>query len=523
MTATGYRKYHPRLTADQILQMEADLRELYIQCRGRNIRGLIKEMKRRGHSGFNMTRLYCGHLPRIKKLRDLLPKEQRAVFVRLGKRIAFRVWLAKTEPRWKWNKPFQKHLLDALDAFIKSGSRRLMIFMPPRHGKSEMVTVRYSAWRLEKDPKLNIIVGSYNQKLANRFSRQIRRIVGERVPLAKDRNAAAEWETSMGGGVRAVGVGAGVTGFGADLVMIDDPVKGRSHAESKAIRDNTWEWYTDDLYTRLEPKGAVVLIQTRWHEDDLAGRLIKGMQNGGDQWDIVKLPAIAEDDDPLGRQTGKALWPERYDLKRLEQIKQQQGSYSFNALYQQRPVSREGNVFKREWFENIVSRAPQGLAWARGYDLAVSTRSSADYTASFRCAFDREGNLYIADGFRRRIEYPEQRRYVIERVRSEDNTVHGIEKALHGQALVQDLRKDATLRGRSIQAIAVDNDKFTRALAWAALAEEGKVRLVQGTWIDAFVDEICAFPDGQHDDQVDAVSLAVRMLRRRKGKLLTFA
>jgi predicted phage terminase large subunit-like protein len=130
--------------------------------------------------------------------------------------------------------------------------------------------------------------------------------------------------------------------------------------------------------------------------------------------------------------------------------------------------------------------------------------------------------LYIADGFRRRIEYPEQRRYVIERIRSEDNTVHGIEKALHGQALVQDLRRDATLRGRTIQAIAVDTDKFTRALAWAALAEEGRVRLVQGAWIDAFVDEICAFPDGQHDDQVDAVSLAVRMLRRRKGKLLTF-
>ena len=130
--------------------------------------------------------------------------------------------------------------------------------------------------------------------------------------------------------------------------------------------------------------------------------------------------------------------------------------------------------------------------------------------------------MYIADGFRRRIEYPEQRRYVIERIASEANTVHGIEKALHGQALVQELRHDAKLRGRAIQAITVDTDKFTRALGWAALAEEGKVRLVQGTWIDDFVDEVCGFPDGEHDDQVDAVSLAVSMLRRRKGKLLTF-
>lgn len=432
-------------------------------------------------------------------------------------------WLRETTPLgWVWKAKHHRFLFRHLHRVTTGKCRRLMIFMPPRHGKSETVTVRYSAWRLENDPKLNIIVGSYNQKLANRFSRRIRRITEEHIALSKDRKAVDEWETREGGGVRAVGVGAGVTGFGADLVMIDDPVKGRSHAESKVIRDNTWEWYTDDIYTRLEPKGAVVLIQTRWHQDDLAGRLKKAEANGGDHWDVVSLPAIAEADDPLERKIGEALWPRRFDVKALERIKQQQGSYSFNALYQQRPVAREGNVFKREWFEQVVSRAPQGLSWARGYDLAVSTRSSADYTASFRCAFDAEGNLYIADGFRRRIEYPEQRRYVIERVASEDSTIHGIEKALHGQALVQDLRKDATLRGRSIQAIAVDSDKFTRALSWAALAEEGKVRLVEGTWIDSFVDEICSFPDGEHDDQVDAVSLAVRMLRRRKGKLLTF-
>ncbi len=268
-----------------------------------------------------------------------------------------------------------------------------MIFMPPRHGKSETVTIRYSAWRLENDPKLNIIVGSYNQKLANRFSRRIRRIAEERIVLSKDRKAVDEWETKEGGGVRAVGVGAGVTGFGADLVMIDDPVKGRSHAESKTIRDNTWEWYTDDVYTRLEPKGAVVLIQTRWHEDDLAGRLKKAEANGGDRWDVVSLPAIAEADDPLGRKIGEALWPQRFDVKALDRIRQQQGSYSFNAMYQQRPVAREGNVFKREWFENVVSRAPQGLSWARGYDLAVCLGSGGVKTHSFRWGLEGEGKL----------------------------------------------------------------------------------------------------------------------------------
>ncbi len=394
--------------------------------------------------------------------------------------------------------------------------------MPPRHGKSETVTIRYTAWRLERDPKLNIILGSYNQKLANRFSRRIRAIVEERIPLAKDKRAADEWETKVRGGVKAVGVGAGITGFGGSLVIIDDPVKNRAQAESRTMRDNVWDWFNDDIYTRLEPGASMILIQTRWHEDDLAGRLLRQSADGGEVWEKVDLPALAEDGDPLGRQIGEPLWPQRYSRQDLEAIRRQQGTYSFSALYQQQPVPSDGGLFKREWFQHIISRPPIGLVWARGYDLAVSTKTTSDHTASFRCAFDRSGNLYIADGFRRRIEYPEQRRYVIDRVRAERNTSHGIEKALHGQALVQDLRQDVKVRGRPIEAIRVDADKITRALAWAGLAEDGKVLLVQGTWIDDFVDEVCSFPYGSHDDQVDAVSLAVRMLSRRKRAMHRF-
>ena len=287
-------------------------------------------------------------------------------------------------------------------------------------------------------------------------------------------------------------------------------------------RDNVWDWFNDDIYTRLEPGAAIILIQTRWHEDDLAGRLLKQSADGGEAWERVDLPALAEESDPLGRPLGEALWPERYSREDLEAIRRQQGTYSFSALYQQQPVPSDGGLFKREWFQHIVSRPPSGLVWARGYDLAVSTKTTSDHTASFRCAFDRNGNLYIADGFRRRIEYPEQRRYVIDRVREERNTSHGIEKALHGQALVQDLRQDVKVRGRPIEAIRVDTDKITRALAWAGLAEDGKVILVQGTWIDDFVDEVCSFPYGSHDDQVDAVSLAVRMLSRRKRAMHRF-
>ena len=437
----------------------------------------------------------------------------------------FAGWLCETEPNWSWDWPHQRLIYRKLEAVTSGETQRLMIFLPPRHSKSETVTVRYSAWRLEKDRSLNIILGSYNQKLANRFSRKIRRIVEMRVEMASDRKAAEEWETAQGGGVRAVGVGAGVTGFGGGLIVIDDPVKSRAEAESSAFRVRVWDWFNDDVYTRLEPGAAIVLIQTRWHEDDLAGRLIGRMNDGGEPWAIVNLPALAECPpgadagtwtDEVGRLDGEALWPERFSRDALLKVRQQLGAYSFAALYQQRPVPADGGLFKRSWFRNFVDRIPTRLTWARGYDLAVSTKTSADYTASFRCAFDAEGNLFIADGFRGRIEYPEQRRYVIDRMRSEKRTAHVIEKALHGEALVQDIRSGAGAGRAPLQAVRVEADKYTRALTWANLAEDGKVILVRGAWNDEFIAEACSFPGGRHDDQIDAVSLAVRQLGRRR-------
>jgi predicted phage terminase large subunit-like protein len=446
----------------------------------------------------------------------------------------FEAWLPATAAGWKWDWRHQRLIYQRLQMITDGETKRLMIFMPPRHSKSETVTVRYTTWRLIREPQMNIILGSYNQRLANRFSRKIRRIAGEFIPLSKERKAVDEWETEAGGGLCAAGVGAGVTGFGAQLIVIDDPVKNRSEAESRAFRENTWDWFSDDIYTRLEPDAAIVLIQTRWHEDDLAGRLIKEMDNGGERWEILSLPALAEDvigsghspasraktHELLGdrRKPGEALCPDRYDREALLRIRKTLGSYAFAALYQQSPVPREGGLFKRDWFRRFVDRAPDGLRWCRAYDLAVSTKTSADYTASFRCAKDRRGDLYIADGFRGRIEFPEQRRYIVGRMLEEKNTMHCIESALHGRAFVQELRRERKLGGVPLRAINVDTDKFTRALAWANLAEEGKVILVRGAWNEDFLDEACRFPDGRHDDQIDAVSLAVRMLAEHSGK-----
>ncbi len=496
---------------------------------------------------------------------------------------AFRDWINGTAPGWIWNWKHQVYLYDKLDMITNGETKRLMIFMPPRHSKSETVTIRYTGWRILRDPKQNVIIGSYNQRLANRFSRKIRRLVGDEIALSKERKAVDEWETLDGGGLCAVGVGAGVTGYGANLIVIDDPVKNRAEAESKSYRENTWDWFNDDIFTRLEPNASIILIQTRWHEDDLAGRLLNEMKIGGEQWEIVSLPALAQGNctaetqsrrgrntsggewasisvrscdfvekngsmnlheatlnnrsdnplrlgvsavesssDPLGREPGEALCPDRYDIAAIRRIEKKLGSYSFAALYQQNPVPADGGIFKRAWFTRIVESAPEGLRWHRGYDLAVSTKTTADYTASFRCAVDREGNIYIADGFRARIEYPEQRRYVIERMRDEKDTVHCVESALHGQALVQDIHRETKLFRVVLSAIRCDTDKLTRALPWAAKAEAGKVILVRGPWIEEFIEEVCSFPSAAHDDQVDAVSLAFQMLSKRKHRSAGF-
>ncbi len=442
--------------------------------------------------------------------------------------LEFPEWLATVTPQWTWNWPHQKLTYEYLDMITRGTIRRLMIFMPPRHAKTETVTVRYPAWRLEQNPKMNVILGCYNQKLANRFSRKMRRVVASRMPLAPDRKAVEEWETPMGGGLRSVGVGGGITGFGGDLIMIDDPVKGREDAESEAFRERVWEWFTDDLYTRLEPGASIVLTMTRWHDDDLAGRLLKQMAEGGEQWTVLRLPALAEDDDPLKRKQGAALCPARYDVAAFDRIKANMDTYSFSALYQQSPTPREGALFKRDWFgkDKIMdpSAVPSGLKWARGYDLAVSTKTSADYTASFRCAFTKDGNLLIDGGYRKRIEFPEQLRYAVSRMMDEARTRHGVEKALHGEALVQALRRIPAVRGVPLKAVKVDKDKFTRALGWADLAEAGKVYLVRGNWNDDFLDEICRFTgkNDKHDDQVDAVSLAVSMLAKKRSRIMAF-
>ena len=217
---------------------------------------------------------------------------------------SFPDWLREVSPAWRWDWDYQQLIFARLERVTANLCDRLMLALPPRHGKSELTTVRYAAWRLECDPTLQIIIGAYNQTLAERFSRRVRRIVESRLPLADDRKAANEWETTQGGGVRAAGVGSGVTGMGAHLIIIDDPVKSREEAESEAYRERCYNWYTDDISTRLEPGGCIISIQTRWHMLDLAGRILA--RDEAEQWEGLNLPALAEE--ALSRAAWVGYW-----------------------------------------------------------------------------------------------------------------------------------------------------------------------------------------------------------------------
>ncbi len=232
-------------------------------------------------------------------------------------------------------------------------------------------------------------------------------------------------------------------------------------------------------------------------------------------------PNIRNSPDPLGRSPGEALCPDRFDEAALEQYRRKIGSYSFAALYQQRPIPAEGGLFKRKWFQTI-DRLPPIVKKKRGYDLGISKRGTADYTATLGVAFDPAGNMYIYGGYRGRIEYPDQRRHILGRIKAEPDTEHGIELSANGSAVISDLRREAHIRGRAFRGIKVTGDKVTRALPWIALAEERRVFLIRGSLINDFLDEACSFPSGTHDDQIDAVSIAVQMHEKKTSRLYVF-
>lgn len=399
--------------------------------------------------------------------------------------------------------PHHKRICEKLEAVERGEIDRLMIFMPPRHGKSELASKRFPAWVLGRNPTRQIIAASYNSDLASDFGRNVRNIVGEPefrevfadVALSPDSHAANRMNTNHGGAYVAAGVGTAVTGRGAHIALIDDPFKDREEADSERRRDLVWDWYRSTLFTRLMPGGAIVLIQTRWHEDDLAGRLLASESD----WDVLELPALDSD--------GHALWPEWYDEAALARIKATIGPREWSALYQQRPQPDEGTFFQRAWFKEW-EKLPQ-LRYYGTSDYAV-TDGGGDYTVHRVWGIDASGAIYRVDGWRGQATSDVWIEKKLDLIAKHKPLCWFGEGGVIQKAIEPALRR--RMREREVfcrlEWLPSVHDKPTRARSFQAMAAGERVYFEKG----ADLSEFLSFPAGKHDDEVDTASLIGRAI-----------
>jgi len=395
-------------------------------------------------------------------------------------------------------------IAEKLEAVERGEIDRLMIFMPPRHGKSELASKRFPAWCLGRNPKRQIIAASYNSDLASDFGRNVRNIAAEPeftqvfpgVSLAPDSQAANRFNTNAKGTYVAAGVGTAVTGRGADIALIDDPFKDREEADSERRRELVWDWYRSTLFTRLMPGGAIVLIQTRWHEDDLAGRLL---EQEPDQWEVLELPALHPE--------RGALWPEWYDEDTLERIKETIGPREWSALYQQQPQPEEGTFFQRDWF-----KAWEKLPKVRYYgtsDYAV-TDGGGDYTVLTIWGIGSDGDIYRVEQWKKQSASDEWIEAQLDLVAKYKPLAFFGEGGVIQKAVEPMLKR--RMRERKtycrLEWLPSVSDKPTRARSFQAMAATGRVHFEQG----ADLSEFLVFPAGKHDDEVDTASLIGRAI-----------
>lgn len=399
--------------------------------------------------------------------------------------------------------------------------KRLLVMMPPRHGKSSLISHYFPAWYLGNCPKRQVLLASYEADFAASWGRKARGVLEEYgselfgVRLRGDSSAANRWEIDGTGGIMTTaGVGGPITGRGADCLIVDDPIKNVQEANSLTYRNNTWNWYTSVAYPRLEPNGAIILVQTRWHTDDLAGRILKDMETGGEHWDVLRFPAIAEVDEPM-RKEGAALWPTRYPLSTLQQIRETIGPYFWAALYQQRPAPLEGGLFKLEWWR--YSEPPEHPHTVQVWDTAFKVSTQNDFSVCATWAKTERG-YYLLDLWRGKVQFPELQRMAHVLFEKWHPSRVLVEDAASGQSLIQTLSRDSM--HLPILPVRVDTDKVSRASAVSGLVQAGKVFLPEhAPWLYDFLDEHANFPQGQHDDQVDTTSMALAYLTHSSGRL----
>lgn len=406
-------------------------------------------------------------------------------------------------------------IVDKLEAVERGEIKRLMIFLPPRHGKSLLSTQIFPSWYLGRNPNHYVISASYSQDLADDFGRKVRNLVADplhtavfpKCLLSDDSGGMRRFNTTAGGSYFAVGRGAGLTGRGAHLLLLDDLLKDREEANSETVRRNLHEWYGSVAYTRLQPGGAIINVQTRWHEDDLGGRLLR--EQAEDGWDVLCLPAIA-DKVEIFRKEGEALWPDKYPLPALEKIRNAIGSAAFISLYQQRPSAAEGAVFQRSWWRTYSEPPAQIKRVIFSVDTAFKTGTENDWTVCTVWAVTVNG-FYLLHLWRQRVELPDLKRKLIQLAADWSPNVIVIEDAASGQSLIQELRAGTTL---PVRAVSVERDKVSRAHAVTPVIEAGKVFIPEkAPWVESFLDELASFPNAAFDDCVDSVTQALNFLR----------
>ena len=416
-----------------------------------------------------------------------------------------------------------KQVAKRFETLAKTPGSRLIVNMPPRHTKSEFASYLLPAWLIGKNPELKIIQTTHTAELAVRFGRKVRNLMEMQeyrevfpdVDLRVDSKAAGRWETSQGGEYYAAGVGGAITGRGADLLIIDDP-HSEQDALSESAMENAYEWYTSGPRQRLQPGGSIVIVMTRWSLKDLTGKLLRaqGSDVMSDQWEVVEFPAILP--------SGNALWPQFWKKDELLRVKASLSLGKWNAQWQQNPVAEEGAIIKKEWWKKWEKeKAPPVSYIMQSYDTAFSKKETADYSAITTWGVfkpDEYGpdSIILMDAQRGRWDFPELKAKALEEYKYWEPDMVLIEAKATGTPLTDELRN---------MGIPVVNytpskgkDKHTRMHMVAPIFESGKVWAPEKRFSEEVIEECAAFPNGDHDDYCDSMSMA--LIRYRKGGFL---
>lgn len=414
---------------------------------------------------------------------------------------------------------FHSYVCRRLDELEQGRCNRLILTCPPQHGKSTLVAEEFVSWHLGRHPDHRVVLASYSQTRSIRHGRASRERLRDPgfqavFPSCKlwegGSAAAASWQTTEGGGCISVGTGGSLTGETADLMVIDDPVANAEEANSPTMRENVWDWFLSVALTRLSERGIVAIIMTRWHLDDLVGRLLA---NQPGVWRHINFKAIAGPGDLLGRKSGEALFPEIKSAQFVTQQRNNLTRYWASALYDGEPVPRGGHLLDANTLRIVQPHdVPTDLRWVRGWDPAAVDKATSksgdpDFTAGAKCAMDRQGNFWVADVTKWQLGWPKSR----DRIKSiavSENIPLFFEAQAAFKAAADNLC-EVMPPNITVRTVDVSKDKVSRCNEWFALAEHGKVRLVAGPWVAGFLQAVEQF-DGSgsyHDDEIDAVSI----------------